>query len=96
MLQIPPKIRAQFDTMLIEKNIPKSAHTDYRKWLRYYLDFCHKYHFDNLKKESLPHFIKKIRDKRQAQQAILIYYEIATELWKATEKISHPFHSMMA
>jgi len=65
MLQISPKIRAQFDTMLIEKNIPKSAHTDYRKWLRYYLDFCHKYHFDNSKKESLPHFIKKIKDKRQ-------------------------------
>ena len=103
MLQISPKIRTLFDTMLIEKNIPKSTHADYRKWLRYYLDFCHKYHFDNSKKESLPHFIKKIRDKiqtsgrqKQAQQAILIYYEIATELWKATEKISHPFHNMMA
>ena len=95
MLQIPPKIRAQFDTMLIEKNIPKSAHADYRKWLRYYLDFCHKYHFDNSKKESLTCFIKKIRDERQTsgqqkqvQQAISIYYEVATELSKATEKIS--------
>ena len=95
MLQIPPKIRAQFDTMLIEKNIPKSAHADYRKWLRYYLDFCHTYHFDNSKKESLPHFIKKLNDKRQtigqqkqAHQAISIYYEVATELSKATEKIS--------
>jgi len=65
MLQIPPKIRAWFNIMLIQKNIPKSAHTDYRKWLRYYLDFCHKYHFDNSKKESLSHFIKKIKDKRQ-------------------------------
>ena len=39
MLQIPPKIRAQFNIILIQKNIPKSAHTNYRKWLRYYLDF---------------------------------------------------------
>ena len=68
MLQIPPKIRAQFNIMLIQKNIPKSAHTDYRKWLRYYLDFCHKYHFDNSKKESLPHFIKKIKDRTSASK----------------------------
>jgi hypothetical protein len=85
MLQIPPKIRVQFNIMLIQKNIPKSAHTDYRKWLRYYLDFCHKYHFDNSKKESLPHFIKKIKKRqnigqqKQAQQAISIYYYVETE-----------------
>ena len=95
MLQTPPKIRTQFDTMLIEKNIPKSAHNDYRKWLRYYLDFCLKYHFDNSRKESLPYFIKKIRDKRQttgqqkqAHQAISVYYEVVKELSKTTEKIS--------
>jgi len=83
MLQIPPKIRAQFDIMLIEKNIPKSAHTDYRKWLRYYLNFCFKYHHEKSKKESLSHFIKKLKDKNQTEQqqkqafhAVSIFYGI--------------------
>ena len=83
MIQIHPKIREQFDTLLLQKNILKNHHPDYRKWLRYYLDFCNKYNYDNLKKESLPHFIKKLRNKkqtitqqRQAYHAVLIYYEI--------------------
>jgi len=83
MIQIHPKIREQFDTLLLQKNILKNHYPDYRKWLRYYLDFCNKYHHDNLKKESLPHFIKKLRNKkqtitqqRQAYHAVLIYYEI--------------------
>jgi len=82
-MQINPKIREQFDTLLLQKNILKKHHADYRKWLRYYLDFCNKYHHDNLKKESLPHFIEKLRDEkqtipqqRQAHHAVSIYYQI--------------------
>ncbi len=82
MIQIHPKIREQFDTPLLQKNILKKHHADYRKWLRYYLDFCNKY-YDSLKKESLPHFIKKLRNKkqaitqqRQAHHAVSIYYQI--------------------
>ena len=83
MIQIHPKIREQFDTLLLQKNILKNLHADYRKWLRYYLDFCNKYNYDKLKKESLSHFIKKLRNKnhainqqRQAHHAISIYYQI--------------------
>ena len=82
MIQIHPKIREQFDTLLLQKNILKNHHADYRKWLRYYLDFCNKYHHNNLKKESLPHFIEKLRSKkqtipqqRQAHHAVSIYYQ---------------------
>ena len=82
MIQIHPKIRERFDTLLLQKNILKKHHPDYRKWLRYYLDFCNKYHHDNLQKESLPHFIKKLQDKkqtitqqRQAHHAVSIYYQ---------------------
>ena len=53
------------------------------KWLRYYLDFCHKYGFENSKKQGLSHFIKKLQDKRQTSKqqksatlAISLYYEI--------------------
>ena len=53
MIQIHPKIIEQFDTLLLQKNILKKHHPDYRKWLRRYLDFCNKYNYDNLKKETL-------------------------------------------
>ena len=50
---------------------------------RYYLDFCVKYHYESSSKESLPHFIQKLRYKkqnnqqqRQASDAISIYYEL--------------------
>ena len=55
----------------------------YRKWLKYYLDFCFKYHHDKSKKESLSYFIKKLKDKnqteqqqKQAFQAVSIFYGI--------------------
>jgi hypothetical protein len=53
------------------------------KWLRYYLDFCRKYDFAHERRESLPHFLSKLEEKRQtkeqqqqAAQAIEIYYEL--------------------
>jgi len=58
-------------------------HFHYLKWLRYYLDFCYKYDFKQSDKESLPHFIKKLREKNQTAQqrkqafnAISIYHEM--------------------
>ena len=82
MIQIHPKTRERFNTLLLQENILKKHHSDYRKWLRYYLDFCSKYHFDNLKKESLPQFINKLRGKKQtitqqkqAHHAVSIYYQ---------------------
>jgi len=72
----------QFEALLAQKEIPKRLHSEYLKWLRYYLDFCHKYGFEKSKKQSLPHFIKKLQDKRQTFQqqksatlAISLYYE---------------------
>jgi hypothetical protein len=57
MLRIPPDKEVAFDSMLFEKAIPGQAHAQYRKWVRYYLDFCRKYHFYQCKK-SLSHFIQ--------------------------------------
>jgi len=53
------------------------------KWLRYYLDFCQRYRFSESNSQSLPNFIRKLKEKRQtdAQQkqtneAIHIYCEL--------------------
>jgi hypothetical protein len=38
--------------------VPLTAHFYYRKWLRYYLDFCFKYHHDKSKAVSIFYGIK--------------------------------------
>ena len=82
MKQIPSNIKALYDAHLKNKEISKSAHFHYLKWLRYYLDFCDKYHLSTLKKENCAHFIKKLKDKnqtakqqKQAYHAVSLFYE---------------------
>ncbi|MEA3421482.1 MAG: phage integrase N-terminal SAM-like domain-containing protein, partial [Acidobacteriota bacterium] len=84
MIQIPSDIKIKFDAVLVKKTIPGRSRSDYSKWLRYYLDFCHKYRFDQLNKESLTYFVKKLQDKNQTAQqqkqavhAVSIYYEVS-------------------
>ena len=66
MIKIPLTLQTQFWTYLRNANISKSWHGVYTKWLRYYLDFCQKYHFPQKQQESLPHFLKKLQNKRTA------------------------------
>jgi len=54
-----------------------------KKWLRYYLDFCHKYHAVPTRRESLSLFLGKLQEKkqtkaqqRQASDAVSLYYEL--------------------
>ena len=93
MEQIPAKIQARYESLLFDRAIPRRDHPFYKKWLRYYLDFCVKYHYESSSKESLPHFIQKLRHKkqnnqqqRQASDAISLYYEI--ELSNSKNKIA--------
>ena len=60
-----------------------SAHFHYRKWLRYYLDFCLKYDHDPANKESFAPFVQKLKDKNHTEQqreqafdAVSIFYRI--------------------
>jgi len=68
---------------LVSKSIPEGVHAHYLKWLRYYLDFCHKYGFNESIPQSLPDFIGKLKKKKQADaqqkqadSSIRIYYEL--------------------
>ncbi|MBI3592212.1 MAG: phage integrase N-terminal SAM-like domain-containing protein [Nitrospirae bacterium] len=83
MFDLPVDISTLFDEVLSKNNIPNTYYNFYRKWLRYYLDFCHKYDFSPSDGESLTHFIRKLQDKnqspeqqKQAVQAVSIYYEL--------------------
>jgi hypothetical protein len=63
MQAIPPALQTRFEDHLRSKAIPDPLLWSYRKWLRYYLDYCEKYHFSSRDQNSLPRFIGKLRDK---------------------------------
>jgi integron integrase len=82
--QIPPKINALYDEHLSHKAISKREFFYYKKWLRYYLDFCIKYGHSDIKRESLKLFIEKLEEKKQNDQqlkqafhAVSLYYEVS-------------------
>ena len=105
MLAIPPNLQGRFEETLRDKAIPNNLHGAYKKWLRYYLDFCNKFGFSRQKNESLLPFIQKLRSKRQtiaqqeqAAKAIALYYEIVKSVSqkRRTDKIpisQNPAHS---
>ena len=46
MLAIPPELGRRYDTWLERKGVAVEQHPHYRKRLRFYWDFCHKYAFE--------------------------------------------------
>ncbi|MBW1700375.1 MAG: integron integrase [Deltaproteobacteria bacterium] len=83
MKQIPEALISKFKTLLIKNEIPQGSHGYYLKWLRYYLDFCSKYHHKEYDPKSLPDFINKLKEKKQtaaqqqqAAEAVNMYYGI--------------------
>ncbi len=85
-MQIPSNLLTDFDSMLTKKSILEKYRMHYRKWLRFYLDFCRKYDRSTATAESLVHFLQKLREKRQqtcqlrqAEDAVRIFDEIVEE-----------------
>ena len=68
MKQIPQNIMEPYDALLLRKQITRSSLQNYRKWLRYYLDFCDKYKFNQIEKTSPPSFLKKLIEKKQSEK----------------------------
>jgi len=81
MLAIPNTVFNQYDAVLRSLMVPISQYAGYKKWLRYFLDFCVKYPAEpnnNTGQEQL--FLEKLRQKKQsdeqrkqAEQAIKLY-----------------------
>lgn len=83
MMEIPEATRRQFVHELGERSVPTAERSYYLRWLRYYLDFCHKYHHLPSEDESRERFIRKLSEKnqkpfqqKQAAKAVGIYWEI--------------------
>jgi hypothetical protein len=54
MLPTPSALQSKFEEYLRSKRVPDNVYGMYQKWLRYYLDFCQKYHFPPKHEKSLP------------------------------------------
>jgi len=83
MLQLPLDLRTCFVKHLNICGVPKTEHTAYLKWLRYYRDFCSKHGFPESQTKSLGHFLVKLQEKsqtkaqqKQASNAVSLYHEL--------------------
>ena len=84
---LPKALVDKFNDWLGREAVDANRHGEYRKWLRYYLDFCHKYGHGYLEQRSLGLFItEKLQAKGQrsfqieeASCAVRLYYRMAGE-----------------
>jgi hypothetical protein len=90
MLDIPADIWAQYAAVLTQRSVPPPHHGYYRKWLRYYLDFCATRNLPDSRQERMRLFLTKLQEKqqtpaqpKQAAQAVALYFA----LLRAQEKI---------
>ena len=82
-MRIPNVIFTEFAEHLKSRNIPPARNGEYRKWLRYYLDFCDKYPVSTSKAERVRLFCEKLKEKKQteaqrqrAAHAVSLYFEM--------------------
>ncbi|MFP4452666.1 MAG: integron integrase [Desulfobacterales bacterium] len=82
MIKIPEAIQKKYSLLLTNSDVQPDLYKNYRKWLRYYLDFCQKYQHPHADKNSLLLFMDKLKQKnqpadqrQQARKAVQLYYK---------------------
>ena len=83
MLPLPPDLIKRYTAFIEQRGVLPWQQRYYLKWLRYYLDFCHKWKHVVTRRDSLAGFMDKLQDKqqppdlrKQACHAITLYYEM--------------------
>ena len=83
MLPVPVSVLKRFDAILEKRAVTPIQRADYKKWLRYFLDFCTKYPVPEARPDQVRLFIDKLREKRQtpfqqnqAAYAVSLYFEM--------------------
>ena len=86
MIMLPKALLDKYDDWLERETVDANRHGEHRKWLRYYLDFCHKYGNGYLDELSLDLFTEKLKDKgqrpsqiKEASRGVRLYYRMAGE-----------------
>jgi hypothetical protein len=69
MFAIPNSVFNQYDAVLRSLMIPISQYADFKKWLRYFLDYCAKYPAEtNHASAQELLFLEKLREKKQSEE----------------------------
>lgn len=83
MLLIPNEIFVRYLAYLNKRGISTVHQVQYKKWLRYYLDFCDKYPLPATSSDRIRMFCEKLQEKKQsktqreqAAHAISLYFEM--------------------
>ena len=83
MQPVPNPILKSFEAILEKRAISPLERANYKKWLRYFLDFCAKYPVPEAPPDRVRLFIDKLREKKQTpfQQdqvahAVSLYFEM--------------------
>src|SRR6266478_1239270 len=66
MQQVPRDMCEGFERRLEGARIPELQRPGYRKWLRFYIDFCHTYGHSPTSASSLGPFLSKLASKKQS------------------------------
>ena len=82
MLRVPYDLMRAYDVVLNRRDVTGDMRGHYKKWLRFYWDFCHKYGHEPTARSSFTAFNNKLIarqqskwQRQQAYQAIALYYE---------------------
>lgn len=96
MIQLPEKLTAAYNNFMICSHVDAGQQGYFRKWLRYYCDFCHKYQKPYDSAESLDAFLDKLSQKKQplpyrnqAADAISLYFKMLQYRESAPAKIDN-------
>jgi hypothetical protein len=83
MIPIPKAVLTEYFGLLKKSLVPVEYHSEYLKWLRYFLDFCAKHLITIDKAERLRLFLEKLREKNQSEDlrkrathAVSLYFEM--------------------
>jgi len=96
MLPVPVPILERFEAILEKRAVPPIQRANYKKWLRYFLDFRAKYPTPAARSDQVRLFIDKLREKKQtpfqqnqAAHAVSLCFEM---LRKGETRVAH-FHA---
>ncbi len=94
---IPAGIVELYERQLSEARVPIPSRDFYKKWLRFFFDFCHKYGYESSDEKSVMPFVEKVRSKkqslayqRQARHAVILYHEMPTKTASALPEYPEP------
>ncbi|AJE02708.1 phage integrase N-terminal SAM-like domain-containing protein [Geobacter pickeringii] len=81
MILLPHHLFRQYRSFCDIRGIRDSDFADYLKWLRYFLDFCEKYHVAGSEPDRIDLFLNKLQQKgqveqkrQQAREAVSLYF----------------------